>query len=215
MPARITGRTTASEVALWCGSICAAFLGSGESAELAGIVIARAAYEGQPPNTSLFGNSGVIADRYAYRDDLLAIIDQPDCDDGLDDDGDGRIDYPADPGCSSPTDLSERASHLPCDNEVDEQCVGGCLVVREHRANRSARLVHVAVRDGYHGLRATEPKIGHMRAEPQPPPAEPALMAPRQDVDDLETDVVPGAFVLGPRIAEPDDDEQSVDLCRL
>jgi MYXO-CTERM domain-containing protein len=31
----------------------------------------------------------------------------PQCEDGIDNDGDGLIDYPADPGCTSPTDDSE------------------------------------------------------------------------------------------------------------
>ena len=73
----------------------------------------------QPTNTSLYGNVGVIVDLFAYRSDILAVIDQPDCDDGLDDDGDGLVDYPADPGCTSPTDTSEREATLACDNELD------------------------------------------------------------------------------------------------
>lgn len=31
----------------------------------------------------------------------------PDCEDGIDNDGDGLVDFPADPGCSSPQDTSE------------------------------------------------------------------------------------------------------------
>lgn len=33
--------------------------------------------------------------------------------------GDGLIDYPADPGCTSPTDNSEHDATLPCDDGVD------------------------------------------------------------------------------------------------
>ena len=97
-----------------------AFVGSGPSAELIGILFARASFVDQPPGTSIYGNLGLIADLFAYRDDLLAVIDQPDCDDGLDDDGDGLIDHPADPGCTSPTDESEREASLACDNGVDD-----------------------------------------------------------------------------------------------
>jgi len=43
----------------------------------------------------------------------------PDCSDGIDNDGDGLIDYPADPGCTSPTDNSEHESTLPCDDGID------------------------------------------------------------------------------------------------
>ena len=98
----------------------AAFIGSGTSAELVGILFARAGFANQPTNTSLYGNVGMIADLFAYRSDVLAVIDQPDCDDGLDDDGDGLVDYPADPGCTSPTDTSEREATLACDNEFDD-----------------------------------------------------------------------------------------------
>ncbi len=98
----------------------AAFTGSGASAELVGILFARGPFVGQPANSSLFGNAGLVADLFAYRSEILAVIDQPDCDDGLDDDGDGLADYPADPGCTSPTDTSEREASLACDNELDD-----------------------------------------------------------------------------------------------
>jgi hypothetical protein len=42
-----------------------------------------------------------------------------DCRDGLDDDGDGAIDYPADPGCASASDPSERSPLRPCDDGAD------------------------------------------------------------------------------------------------
>jgi probable HAF family extracellular repeat protein len=41
------------------------------------------------------------------------------CENGLDDDGDGATDSPADSGCSDPTDLSERGS-AACDNGLDD-----------------------------------------------------------------------------------------------
>ena len=43
-------------------------------------------------------------------DDPPPPVDKPQCDDGEDNDGDGKIDFPADPGCASKQD----------DNEVDE-----------------------------------------------------------------------------------------------
>jgi hypothetical protein len=43
----------------------------------------------------------------------------PDCSDGIDNDGDGLVDYPADPGCTSPTDTSEHDPTLPCDDGID------------------------------------------------------------------------------------------------
>jgi len=108
-----------------------AFVGAGASAELVGILFARAAFVGQPASTSLYGNAGVIVDLYAYRDDVLAIVDRPDCSDGLDDDGDGRIDFPADPGCTTGSDWNEREATLPCDNNLDDDRDG----LRDHPAD--------------------------------------------------------------------------------
>jgi len=98
----------------------AAFTGSGTSAELIGILFARGPFEDQPESTSLFGNTGLIVDLFAYRSDILAVIDQPDCDDGLDDDGDGLTDYPDDPGCSDADDPDERGAPFECDNGIDD-----------------------------------------------------------------------------------------------
>jgi hypothetical protein len=41
------------------------------------------------------------------------------CQDGLDNDLDGEVDYPADPGCSSPNDPSEREASRVCDDGLD------------------------------------------------------------------------------------------------
>ena len=98
----------------------AAFSGSGSGAELRGIMIARATYEGQPEETSLYGNAGIIADLFHYREQLLAVIDQPDCANGLDDDGDGFADYPDDPGCTHASDELEKDDRLVCDNALDD-----------------------------------------------------------------------------------------------
>ncbi len=97
-----------------------AFTGAGTSAKLVGILFARSTYGGQPANTSLYGNHGMIADLYAYRDDILAVVDRPDCNDGLDEDGDGLVDYPSDPGCVNAGDFSERGAGYECDNGVDD-----------------------------------------------------------------------------------------------
>ncbi len=96
------------------------FTGSGGSARLIGIMFARGPLMGQPPNTSIYGNFGVIVDLFAYRSDILAIIDQPDCNDGLDEDGDGLTDFPNDPGCSDANDTDERGAAFECDNGLDD-----------------------------------------------------------------------------------------------
>ncbi len=42
------------------------------------------------------------------------------CRNGVDDDNDGLVDYPNDPGCSSSRDNDEHSSTLVCDNGLDE-----------------------------------------------------------------------------------------------
>ena len=42
-----------------------------------------------------------------------------DCADGIDNDGDGFTDFPADPGCASAGDSSERNSAVACDDGID------------------------------------------------------------------------------------------------
>ncbi|MGI9431053.1 MAG: hypothetical protein ACR2PQ_02510, partial [Myxococcota bacterium] len=41
------------------------------------------------------------------------------CADGMDNDGDGAADHPADIGCDSPSDVDEHSPLLPCDDGVD------------------------------------------------------------------------------------------------
>ncbi len=43
----------------------------------------------------------------------------PTCSDGIDNDGDGQTDFPADPGCSSPLDSDERDAPAPCQDGID------------------------------------------------------------------------------------------------
>ena len=87
----------------------AVFIKASGSWYLAGTIFAISEYEGQPSNTSLYGNKTYAAALTFYRDDILAAIQQPSCSDGLDDDGDSLTDYPADPDCRAPTDRSEYA----------------------------------------------------------------------------------------------------------
>ena len=118
----------------------AAFTGSSTTAELVGILFARGVFTDQPIDTSLMdtqgvGNLGHVVDLFAYRNDILGIIDQPDCNDGLDDDGDGLTDFPDDPGCIDEFDTDERGASFECDNGIDDDTDGftdfpnddGCL----------------------------------------------------------------------------------------
>ena len=44
----------------------------------------------------------------------------PQCGDGIDNDGDGAFDYPADPGCSDPTDMTEDSTPTArCSDGID------------------------------------------------------------------------------------------------
>jgi hypothetical protein len=60
----------------------------------------------------------------------------PACDNGLDDDGDGLVDYPDDPGCDDVDDGSENSAALACDDGLDNDGDGltdfpddpGCFV---------------------------------------------------------------------------------------
>ena len=97
-----------------------AFTGSGASAELIGIIFARVNFLGHGNGLSIYGDLGVVVDLFNYRSDILAVIDQPDCSDGLDDDGDGLIDFPSDPGCTDALDSDERGAPFECDNGIDD-----------------------------------------------------------------------------------------------
>lgn len=97
-----------------------AFVGSGATAQLVGILFGHASFVGQPASTSLFGNGGLIVDLHTYRDAILGVTDRPECSDGLDEDGDGFVDFPADPGCTDALDASERGATYQCDNGIDD-----------------------------------------------------------------------------------------------
>ncbi len=80
---------------------------------LAGTLFAISQYTDQPSTTSIYGNRLFAVDLSFYRDDILTVIEQRSCSDGLDDDGDGFTDYPADPECVSANDDSESIPAVP------------------------------------------------------------------------------------------------------
>jgi hypothetical protein len=98
----------------------AAFVWRGDVSELVGILYAQTVLVDQPASTSVFGNQTWIVDIDAYHGAIMDTITQPDCDDGLDEDADGLIDYPDDPGCASVADASEHSQALTCDNGIDD-----------------------------------------------------------------------------------------------
>jgi hypothetical protein len=113
----VPGGTTDEAQAVVGDSGGAVFLKNGATWELAGMLFAVDAYDGQPANTSLDGNSTYAADLSFYRSQIQAIVNVPACRDGLDDDLDGKTDWPDDPGCSSPDDVSERYA---CEDQLDD-----------------------------------------------------------------------------------------------
>ena len=91
----------------------AAFIKVGGAWYLAGTLFAISQYTDQPANSSIYGNKLFAVDLPFYRDPILAVIEQKSCSDGLDDDGDGFTDYPADPECASANDDSESIASVP------------------------------------------------------------------------------------------------------
>ena len=71
------------------------------------------------PPASVNGIAG-RASAISARSNLVLAIQNPECSDGLDADGDGAIDHPADPGCNSPGDFREKDPSLICDDGLDE-----------------------------------------------------------------------------------------------
>jgi hypothetical protein len=53
-----------------------------------------------------YGETRIFAEEQGY--DLAEADQMPQCSDGMDNDGDGRVDFPADFGCAAPNDNSER-----------------------------------------------------------------------------------------------------------
>ncbi|MGH0033182.1 MAG: PEP-CTERM sorting domain-containing protein [Myxococcota bacterium] len=57
-------------------------------------------------------------------DDVESDLLFPLCSDGIDNDRDGNIDYPADAGCEDALDMSERGTSPECDNGLDDDMDG-------------------------------------------------------------------------------------------
>jgi hypothetical protein len=79
---------------------------------LAGVMSTVSGLGARPEATSLYGDLTYSIDLSHYRDQIIALV-RPACSNDVDDDGDGRIDYPADRDCDSMADDDEssRDSH--------------------------------------------------------------------------------------------------------
>jgi len=76
---------------------------------LSGVLFSVTSHSEQPPRSTLYGAVTFAAAVATYRDQLIALVN-PACSNGLDDDGDGLIDAPADPDCHSADDEGEAAA---------------------------------------------------------------------------------------------------------
>ena len=77
-----------------------------------------------PGSSASFDAAGTYVLRLTVYDspavfDTVTVTVDPACDDGLDNDGDGLVDFPADPGCSDATDTTETDAALICDDGLD------------------------------------------------------------------------------------------------
>jgi len=112
-----TGGTTHEAQAVVGDSGGPVFLKNGTVWELAGTLFAVNGYDGQPANSSVFGNQSYAADLSYYRSQILGWVSTPACNDGLDNDFDGLVDAPQDRGCKSSSDTSEK---FDCENGLDD-----------------------------------------------------------------------------------------------
>jgi hypothetical protein len=78
---------------------------------LVGMMTSVSAHPATPGHTTVYGDTTFAADISVYRDEILRWA-RPRCANEEDDDGDGKIDFPLDPGCSAPGDLDERDESL-------------------------------------------------------------------------------------------------------
>ncbi len=94
--------------------------GIGAEWRLVGIITAKSgSVLCQPPASALFGNYTFAADLSYYRTQIEDVIAVSACDDDLDQDGDGLVDHPDDPGCDDPDDPFETSDTPPCDDGID------------------------------------------------------------------------------------------------
>jgi hypothetical protein len=100
----------------------AVFVKNGATWELAGILFT---IDHCQAGSAVYGDHTYSADLSFYLDQINAISEVPACDDGIDQDGDGLVDYPGDPGCDDPLDPFETSEALPCDDGIDNDGDGG------------------------------------------------------------------------------------------
>jgi MYXO-CTERM domain-containing protein len=79
---------------------------------LAGLMSTVSGAGMRPSGTTLHGDVTYSIDLSHYRDQIIALT-RPECSNGIDDDGDGQIDHPADLDCLDMADPTERSDRAP------------------------------------------------------------------------------------------------------
>jgi hypothetical protein len=94
--------------------------------ELTGVMFNRLPHPDQPAATALDGNLTYSADLALFRSQIIPLV-RPECSDEVDNDGDGRIDFPEDPACHGETGLSE-TNELPSLGSQARVVLGATLI---------------------------------------------------------------------------------------
>jgi len=113
----------------------ALFVKNGGTWELAGTLFAAATFGCQSPSTSLYGNTSYAVDLATYRDQIIATV-RPECSDEVDNDGDGLIDFPADPDCVSLEGDREKNPAAPSLGPTGLTALAAALLAGAARARR-------------------------------------------------------------------------------
>jgi lysophospholipase L1-like esterase len=126
-PCPPTGGLTCAQIDSWLAYLSGQYHSIAAYYDVAFIDL-YARFEEQLPYVDLYGENGgdgvhpsdegdqVIAQ--AVLDELAEVVGAP-CGDGVDNDGDGFVDFPADAGCDDASDWSEGVPVLECDDGID------------------------------------------------------------------------------------------------
>ena len=123
----------------------AVFDGNGE---LTGLLISTSGETGQPPETALYTNASFAAQLSWYKPQIEAVLADVACSNGVDDDGDGLVDHPDDPGCASPDDAFERSPDIECDDGIDNDGDGAWDYPADPGCGQAQGIEQTACSDG-------------------------------------------------------------------
>ena len=88
------------------------------------LMLVEASFEPYAEWVPFFLGVEAFAGGLATQQAVIAAVEsellQPLCSDGIDNDKDGLVDWPDDPGCDGPDDMSERGAIEECDNGLDD-----------------------------------------------------------------------------------------------